>query len=93
MDVLQFVEDLTDKPIWVTETGKPSEKENYNEAFQAKYLELVCSTFKPLVNKIFIYELKDNPNLSNSKEGHFGLLTIDGTPKEAYWVVCDINRK
>ena len=92
-NVLQFVKDLTDKPIWLTETGKPSEKENYNETFQAKYLELVCSTFKPLVDKIFIYELKDNPNLSGSKEGYFGLLTVDGTPKEAYWVVCDINRK
>ena len=92
-EVLQFARDITDKPIWLTETGKPSEKENYNETFQAKYLELVCSTFKPLVDKIFIYELKDNPNLSISKEGHFGLLTVDGTPKEAYWVVCDINRK
>lgn len=93
LDDLQFVSDLTDKQIWLTETGKPSEKENYNEAFQAKYLELVCSTFKPLVDKIFIYELKDNPNLSGSKEGYFGLLTVDGTPKEAYWVVCDINGK
>ena len=93
LDVLQFVDSLTTKPIWVTETGKPSEKENYNEAFQAKYLELVCSTFKPLVDKIFIYELKDNPNLPDDPEGHFGLLTVDGIQKEAYWVVCDINRK
>ena len=93
LNVLQFVDDLTVKPIWVTETGKPSDKENYNETFQAEYLQSVCSTFNPLVNKIFIYELKDNPNLSDNKEAYFGLLTIDGKQKQAYQVVCDINAK
>jgi len=48
---------------WLTETGKPSAKDNYNELMQAEYLSSICSTFKPLVSKIFIYELKDNPTI------------------------------
>jgi hypothetical protein len=90
--VLQFVEGLTSKPIWLTETGKPS-TDNYDETWQAEYLSSIYSTFKPLVSKIFIYELKDNPAHSNDPEGHFGLLTVEGAQKEAYWVVCDINGK
>lgn len=91
LETLKFVEGLTDKPIWLTETGKPSM--NNSEVVQAEYLSSVCSTFKPLVSKIFIYELKDNQGLSFDKENHFGLLTIEGKPKEAYQVVCDINGK
>jgi hypothetical protein len=92
LSVLQFVEGLKSKPIWLTETGKPS-TENYNETWQAEYLSSIYSTFKPLVSKIFIYELKDNPSHSNDQEGHFGLLTVEGAQKEAHWVVCNINRK
>ena len=92
LDVLHFVKGLTSKPIWLTETGKPS-TENYDETWQAEYLSSIYSTFKPLVGKIFIYELKDNPAHSNDPEGHFGLLTVEGAQKEAYWVVCYINRK
>ncbi len=90
LDRLQFVEGLTSKPVWLTETGKPSM--DNDEKGQAEYLSLVCYTFYPLVSKIFIYELKDNPNLLNDPEGHFGLLTVDGIQKEAYWVFYDINR-
>jgi len=91
LETLQFVKDLTDKPIWLTETGKPST--NNSETVQAEYLRAVCSTFKPLVSKIFIYELKDNPNPPNGAEGDFGLLTAEGAKKEAYGVFCDINGK
>ncbi len=90
LDRLQFVEGLTSKPVWLTETGKPSM--DNDEKGQAEYLSLVCYTFYPLVSKIFIYELKDNLNLPNDPEGHFGLLTVDGIQKEAYWVFYDINR-
>ena len=92
LDVLHFVKGLTSKPIWLTETGKPS-TENYDETWQAEYLSSIYSTFKSLVSKIFIYELKDNPAHSNDPEGHFGLLTVEGARKEAYWVVCEIIRK
>jgi len=93
LNTLQFVKNLTHKQIWLTETGKPSATENYNETVQAEYLSLVCSTFKPLVNRIFIYELKDNPGPTEDKESHFGLLTVEGTQKEAYWIICNVNRK
>ena len=91
LETLQFVKGLTDKPIWLTETGKPSM--NNNETVQAEYLRSICSTFKLLVSKIFIYELKDNPNPLNGAEGYFGLLTAEGAKKEAYGVFCDINGK
>jgi endo-1,4-beta-mannosidase len=91
MDILQFVENLTIKPIWLTETGKPSQEND--ETAQAEYIDSVFETFNSLINKIFIYELKDNEGLHPPKENHFGLLTVDGVQKEAYWIVCDINRK
>jgi hypothetical protein len=91
LEILHFVEGLTTKPVWLTETGKPSM--NNDEAGQAEYLSSVYSTFKSLVDKTFIYELKDNQGLSPNEENYFGLLTIEGQQKEAYWVVCDINGK
>lgn len=89
--ILQFVKNLTDKPIWLTETGKPSLSND--ETAQAEYISSVYETFKSLVDKIFIYELYDNEGLVPPKENYFGLLTMEGTEKEAYWTVCDINRK
>ena len=91
LETLHFVESLTIKPVWVTETGKPSM--NNDEAGQAEYLSSVYFTFKSLVGKIFIYEFKDNLGLSPDKENYFGLLTVNGTQKEAYWVFRDINGK
>jgi hypothetical protein len=91
LNTLQFVKDLTSKPVWLTETGKPTE--NNDEKVQAAYLHSVYYTFKPLVSKIFIYELKDGYGASPEKENHFGLLTIEGTKKEAYEVIWKIGRK
>ena len=80
-NTLQFVKNLTDKPTWLTETGKPSE--NGDETEQAAYLSSIYSTFKPLVSKIFVYELKDTDTygLFPDTENHFGLLTINDTKK------------
>ena len=91
LDTLEFVKGLTNKPIWLTETGKPSV--NNDQAAQATYVRSIYSNFGSLVSKIFIYELKDNYGLFPENENHFGLLTIDGTKKESYNVVWDINRK
>lgn len=91
LDILHFVEGLTTKPVWLTETGKPSM--NNDETGQAEYLSSVFATFKSSVDKIFIYELKDNQGLSPNTENYFGLLTIEGKQKEAYGVVCDMNGK
>ena len=91
LNTLQFVKGLTSKQIWLTETGKPTE--NNDETVQAEYLRSIYSTFKPLVSKIFIYELKDGYGASPEKENHFGLLTLEGTKKEAYEVIWNIGRK
>jgi hypothetical protein len=101
LDTLQFVKNLTTKPIWLTETGKPSLEHDENgmptakidEAVQADYIKSVYATFNSQVDKIFIYELKDNPDPTiEFKERHFGLLTAEGTQKEAFWTVYNINR-
>ncbi len=47
LEHLQFVKALTSKPIWLTETGQPSETDGYTEATQAEYLRSVYSTLEP----------------------------------------------
>jgi hypothetical protein len=91
LNTRQFVKGLTNKPIWLTETRKPSE--NNGETAQATYLSSIYSTFKPLVSKIFIYELNDGYGLFPEKENHFGLLTANGTKKESYYTILNISRK
>lgn len=90
LSALQFVKNLTTKPIWITEAGETSAHDG--GAAQAEYLRSLCSTLKPLVDKTFIYELKDK-GLSTDPEDHFGLLTVGGTKKESYNMLLDINRK
>jgi Glycosyl hydrolase catalytic core len=92
---LQFVKSLTSKPIWLTETGKPSATEDNTgtEAGQAAYLHSVYDTFEPLVDKMLIYELKDGQGASPLEENYFGLLTLDGAKKNVYSVVWNINRE
>jgi hypothetical protein len=91
LNTLEFIKSLTDKPIWLTETGKPTE--NSDQAAQATYLYSACSSYKSIVAKIFIYELNDNYGLTPEKENHFGLIQLNGTKKESYDVVWKINRK
>jgi hypothetical protein len=93
LNTLQFVKGLTSKTVWLTETGKPSASEDYSEHAQAEYLSSIYSTFKSLVNKIFIYELKDGYGAIPEKENHFGLLTVEGNKKESYQVIWNIGRK
>jgi len=93
LHTLQFVKGLTSKPIWLTETGKPSAFEGNTEQGQAEYLSYVYITARPLASKIFFYELRDGtwePN--NPKEVYFGLLTREGAKKEAYHIVWNICR-
>ena len=92
LEHLQFVKGLTPKPIWLTETGQPSETDGYTEATQAEYLRSVYSTLEPHVDKIFIYELRDGRWATLDKENYFGLLTLEKTKKEAYDTVWKISR-
>ena len=89
LDALQFVKNLTTKPIWITEAGETSSHDG--EPAQAEYLRSVYYILKPLVNKTFIYELKDKGS-STDPEDHFGLLTVGGTKKESYNMVLDIKK-
>jgi len=92
LDIVQFVKGLTSKPIWLTETGKPSASLNFTETGQAEYLSYVYITTKPLVSKIFFYELRDGRWALDDKENYFGLITFEGRKKEAYCILLNINR-
>lgn len=95
LDALEFVRGLTSKPVWLTETGKPSGPLalNYTAIDQAEYLSYVYFTAKSLVSKMFFYELNDGSwNSDDPKESFFGLLTYEGDRKEAYYIVQDIAR-
>jgi hypothetical protein len=94
IETLEFVRSLSDKPIWVTESGCPSFtiEEEYDEELQANYLSSLYESIHPLVDKMFIYEFSDNSGLSDPKENYFGLLTVNGTKKEAYYRVWEISR-
>ncbi|MEM2291967.1 MAG: glycosyl hydrolase [Nitrososphaerota archaeon] len=74
-----------DKPIWVTEIGKPSAITR-TEEFQDNYLK---TNFDPNTgldaDKLFWYELVDNPSLSESYEGYFGLVRANYTFKPSYY--------
>jgi len=89
LNTLNFIQGLTSKPIWLTETGKPSE--NNDETEQATYLSTIYETIAPKVDKTFIYELYDNQGLEPPKENYFGLLTIDGVKKEAYDLIENLS--
>lgn len=74
----------SNKLIWVTEIGKPSGAENFNEADQAKHL---TDNIPPLIQKVdkaFWYELIDDQNTDPPKENYFGLIHIECTRKPAY---------
>ena len=94
IETLEFVESLSDKPIWVTETGCPSftVEGEYDEELQLNYLSSLYERIFPLVDKLFLYELFDNSGIYPLKENYFGLLTVNGTKKEAYYRVLEIGR-
>jgi endo-1,4-beta-mannosidase len=90
LNTLGFVKALTDKPVWLTETGKPSIN---NETEQAQYVGAIYEDIAPKVSKTFIYELYDGQGTYPPKENYFGLLTINGTRKEAYNLIYNLNKR
>ena len=74
-----------------TELFHPTEENG--EKDQAEYLRTVCSNLGPNVDKILNYELRDGSVIVPERENHLGLLTVNGTKKEAYNTVKNINRR
>ncbi len=68
------------KPFWMTETGWTSN--SVGEADQADYyLELLDGmNARPWWNRVFFYELSDDPSTTDQ----WGILRSDLTPKESY---------
>jgi hypothetical protein len=89
---ITLAEQISHKPIWVTECGSPSTPStmspNYTENGQAQYLD---ENFLPLIShsKVFWYQLYDEPVSNKSdvnvvKEGSFGLIRVDESRKPAF---------
>lgn len=73
---------MLDKPFWLTEVGWRS-----NEIGQSRQAGYIISLLKGVqrskwIDKVFIYDLRD----SRQQVG-YGLLNIDGSPKEAFFAV------
>lgn len=80
---LAFYQNITGKPIWITETGQYSRQENttFTELDQADYLSASYQLFKEHKVEAYIwYELSDDPLYP---EYTFGLYNTDLTTKEA----------
>jgi hypothetical protein len=81
---LQFVKGLTDKPIWVTEIGKPSASVDNTKSIQANYVVNNIPSLTHEVDKVFWYELRDCQKTQNPNEKYFGLIDTAYSRKPAY---------
>jgi hypothetical protein len=74
----------SDKPVWVTEIGNPSNAESYTEVNQANYLADNIPPLSSRVDKVFWYELIDCQGIDPPKENYFGLTDTSYNRKPAY---------
>jgi hypothetical protein len=74
------------KPFWITETGWNTSK--FSETMQSlRYLDMLQTRArKDYPQKVFFYEIIDDPN---SSKGPFGILRSNGDAKPAYDVYRD----
>lgn len=91
-NTLGVYQNITGKPIWITETGQYSHQTNttFTEQDQADYLSTSYQLFKEHKVEAYIwYELSDN---SLYPQYSFGLYNIDLTPKEALNRYIELTR-
>lgn len=84
VDLVKNSNGFSDKPIFVTEIGWSTSltKDGFSEEYQEKYLKsAICDAEKLGVNKIFLYDLKDDyPDRHKTSSG-FGLYDYKWKPK------------
>lgn len=72
------------RPVIILETGMHTETPPWTEALQADYIQAISkATREGGAAGIFFYQYLDNPEESG-REGHFGLLQADHSPKLAW---------
>ncbi|MCP2604257.1 endo-1,4-beta-xylanase, partial [Candidatus Aminicenantes bacterium AC-708-M15] len=79
-------EGVDNKPFWITETGWPTDE--VGEEVQSKYyLEFLQGMRnRSYINKIFFYEIIDDPRPEIPK---YGIIYNNFTPKKAYYTYKD----
>ena len=91
-NTLAIYQNITGKPIWITETGQYSLQENttFTEQDQADYLSASFELFKEHKVEAYIwYELSDDPLYPKYT---FGLYYSDLTPKEALYRYIELAK-
>jgi Periplasmic protein TonB, links inner and outer membranes len=83
---LQQYRDITQKPVWITETGQHSGSLGYDEKDQASFLYESYKLMKSQNVSAYIwYELGDSEgNKSSPQEDTFGLFDVNSNPKLAF---------
>lgn len=76
------------KPLWLTEVGRRGGSWGGAEREQASYLadHLKSMAANPAIGALFVYELLDQPYLSDASEAHYGLVTLGRNPSGT-WIV------
>ena len=90
LEALDIAEQITKKPIWVTEYGMPSAPgPEYTEQKQADFLRDNFAPLQSKAEKIFWYELYDESYQGSMKENSFGLIMLNATRKPAFYALPD----
>ncbi len=85
-------EQITKKPIWVTEYGYPSNGgSDYNEANQEAWLQKNFAPLKAHADKVFWYELYDETTHGSAKENSFGLLMTNESRKLSFKTLSAVS--
>ncbi|MHB9057054.1 MAG: hypothetical protein ACYC2P_13065, partial [Paludibacteraceae bacterium] len=81
-------------PLYITEIGWPNHIDDLGTQPEvtANYLSrlFLLASAKPFINGIWWYDFQDDGLNKNDPEHNFGLITYDGTPKPAWFMMRDI---
>lgn len=82
---------MTDRPLWVTETGVASAGGAARQARQLRRIYRGLAKRDP--RSIIVHRLRDDPNFfpGNAWEQSLGVLNADGTPKLAYGALSSLR--
>jgi len=81
-------------PIWATETGyqnDQSDSQGVSDAASGKYIPRIYLNYFNLgVPHTFIYEFADESNTPNDPQQNYGLITYNGTEKQAFTTTANM---
>lgn len=83
-----------DIPLYVTELGWPTYREQYGvtEEMQSLYMtrSVLLLAAEKQVRGVWVYELRDGGDDPKDREDHFGVVSRDGAPKPAFHMMREL---